>query len=105
MHAEIVRGRRESKRKAGFIAQKARDGGEFLTPLKGEWVRNVIVGVLPQANGVPNDRVWRFTVVKLLLKKIRELLERARKWNAHEDGAAGRVEYASVPYWRPWRDF
>jgi hypothetical protein len=44
-------------------------------------------------------------VVKLLLKKIRGWLERARKWNAHEDGASGRVGYTSVPYWRPWRDF
>jgi hypothetical protein len=67
------------------------DGEEFLTHQK--------------ANGFWNDGVWRFAVVKLLIKKIRGLLEGARKWNAHEDGAAGRVGYTSVPYWRPWRDF
>jgi hypothetical protein len=33
---------------------------------------------------------WR----KLLIKKIRGLLERARKWNAHEDGAGGLYERA-----------
>ena len=32
--------------------------------------------------------------MKLLLKKIRGLLERARKWNAHEDGAGGVYERA-----------
>lgn len=33
---------------------------------------------------------WRIQV-KLLLNKIRGLLERARNWNAHEDGAPDRV--------------
>jgi hypothetical protein len=53
----------------------------------------------------PPEPFVRFAVVKRLLKKIRGLLERALKWNAHEDGAPDRVGYTSVPYWRPWRDF
>jgi hypothetical protein len=44
-------------------------------------------------------------MLKKLINKIRGLLERARKWNTHEDGRSGRVGYTSVPFWRPWRDF
>ena len=44
-------------------------------------------------------------MVKQLLNKIRGLLKRVRKWNAHEDVAPDRVGYTSVPYWRSWRDF
>lgn len=44
-------------------------------------------------------------MVKQLLNKIRGLLKRVRKWNAHEDVAPDRVGYTSVPFWRPWRDF
>jgi hypothetical protein len=62
-------------------------------------------GVLPLANGVWNDGGLEVAFVKQLLKKIKELLERARKWNEHEDGTGGRVGYTSVPFWRPWRDF
>jgi hypothetical protein len=72
-----------------------------------------------QMNGFRNDRPGSFAVLKQLLNNSRELLEifgdllgkfgglleRARKWNAHEDGAPDRVGYTSVPFWRPWRDF
>jgi len=44
-------------------------------------------------------------MLKHLLKKLRELLNKARKWNLPADSPSYRVRYTSVPVWKPWRDF
>jgi len=44
-------------------------------------------------------------VLKYILDKARELLNRARKWNSLADSAFYPVRYLSVPLWKPWRDY
>jgi len=43
-------------------------------------------------------------MLKHLLNKTRELLNKARKWQLLADRPLYRVRYTSVPVWRPWRD-
>jgi hypothetical protein len=47
----------------------------------------------------------RLTVLKQMLHKVRELLNKARTWMPPEDSPFYRVRYTSVPSWKPWRDF
>jgi hypothetical protein len=43
-------------------------------------------------------------MLKRMLHKARELLNRVRNWRS-EDNLFYRVRYTSVPIWRPWRDY
>jgi len=45
------------------------------------------------------------TMLKRMLNKARELLNRARKWKPVADSPFYHVRYTSVPVWKPWRDF
>jgi len=49
--------------------------------------------------------VLRFTVLKQIFRKIKELVVSARKWNAQTEFPSCRATYTSVPVWKPWRDF
>jgi hypothetical protein len=44
-------------------------------------------------------------MLKRMLHKARELLNRSRNWIPPEDNLFYRVRYTSVPTWRPWRDY
>jgi hypothetical protein len=44
-------------------------------------------------------------VLKHLLNKVRELLNKARECKPLADSPSYRVRYTSVPVWKPWRDF
>jgi hypothetical protein len=49
--------------------------------------------------------ITSLTVLKHMLNKAKELLNRARKWKPLADGAFYHVRCLSVPLWKPWRDF
>ncbi len=44
-------------------------------------------------------------MLKQMLDKARELLNKARKWMPPEDSPFYCARYTSVPLWRPWRDY
>jgi len=44
-------------------------------------------------------------VLKQMLNKARELLNKARKWKSLADSRFYPVRYLSVPLWKPWRDY
>jgi hypothetical protein len=44
-------------------------------------------------------------MLKHILNKVREWLDKARKCSPPEDSPFYRVCYTSVPLWRLWRDF
>ncbi len=49
--------------------------------------------------------IVRLTVLKQILNKFRELLNKVRRWLPPEDSQFYRVRYTSVPSWKPWRDY
>jgi hypothetical protein len=61
---------------------------------------------LPISEEFPKTQsIASLIVLKQLLNKTRELLNKATKWKPWVDNPFYRVRYTSVPLWRPWRDF
>jgi len=44
-------------------------------------------------------------MLKHILNKAKELLNRAKKWIPPDDSPFYQVRYTSVPIWKPWRDY
>jgi hypothetical protein len=44
-------------------------------------------------------------VLKHLLRKIKEVLDKLTLRMPHADNSFYRVRYTSVPLWKPWRDY
>ncbi len=44
-------------------------------------------------------------MLKRMLNRVREWLQKAREWKPLADSPFPRVRYTSVPVWKPWRDF
>jgi hypothetical protein len=51
------------------------------------------------------NAIARRTVLKQMFNKVRKWLHKARKWKQLADIRLHRVDYTSVPVWRPWRDY